>query len=79
MNEQFRVAQKIGLMFRPEEPLPKDINAWTIKQLHAPSPAIGIETLESEPKPWPKPILFDHSSLSFNRWAFVDFFQYDFD
>lgn len=72
MNEQFRVAQKIGLMFRPEEPLPKDINAWTIKQLHAPSPAIGIETLESEPKPWPKSFQPNLEERAKNRQLFLE-------
>ena len=38
MNEQFRIAQKLGLMFRPEETLPVDIKSWAIKQLKVPSP-----------------------------------------
>ena len=54
MNEHFRIAQKLGLMFRPEEPLPKDIEAWALKQLYSPSPAIGIDGVESEPTSWPK-------------------------
>jgi hypothetical protein len=37
MNEQFRVAQKIGLMFRPDTTVPKDIKTWAISQLHADS------------------------------------------
>ena len=28
MNEQFRVAQKVGLMFRPETEIPEDIEGW---------------------------------------------------
>ena len=44
MNEQFRVAQKLGLMFRPEEALPAGVKSWAINQLHDSSPAIGIET-----------------------------------
>lgn len=54
MNEQFRIAQKLGLMFRPEEILPKDIKSWAIKQLHAPSPSLGIGNVGSDVKPWPK-------------------------
>ena len=33
MNEHFRVAHKLGLMFRPDEALPRDIKSWAIKQL----------------------------------------------
>ena len=56
MNEQFRVAQKIGLMFRPDTPIPQDIKTWAISQLHANSPALGIatKTKSSEVKPWPQ-------------------------
>ena len=54
MNEQFRVAQKLGLMFRDDEPLPKDIKAWAIKQLLTPSPSLGIGNIGSDIKPWPK-------------------------
>ena len=54
MNEQFRVAQKLGLMFRDDEPLPKDIKAWAIKQLQTPSPSLGIGNIGSNIKPWPK-------------------------
>ena len=48
MNEQFRVAEKIGLMFRPETDLPEDIKTWAIAQLHAKSPALGIKTKSSK-------------------------------
>ena len=51
MNEQFRVAQKLGLMFRSEESLPVDIKSWAIKQLSAPSPVFGTETVYYEIKP----------------------------
>ena len=44
MNEQFRVAQKIGLMFRLETKVPEDIKNWALTQLHADSPALGIAT-----------------------------------
>lgn len=54
MNEHFRIAQKLGLMFRPEEPLPKNIKSWALKQLHSSSPALGIESIGSDIKPWPK-------------------------
>ena len=43
MNEQFRIAQKLGLMFRPEKPLPEDIKSWAIRQLKAKSPALGVK------------------------------------
>ena len=46
MNEQFRIAQKLGLMFRPDSPLPDDIKSWAISQLKAKSPALGVSTLE---------------------------------
>ena len=54
MNEQFRVSQKIGLMFRPETDLPEDIKTWAIAQLHAKSPALGIKTKSSKVEEWPK-------------------------
>ena len=54
MNEQFRVAQKIGLMFRPEIKLPKDIKDWAISQLHSDSTALGISTKNEKVKPWPE-------------------------
>ena len=54
MNEQFRVAQKIGLMFRPGTAIPKDIKAWALSQLHANSPALGISSKFGKVKPYPK-------------------------
>ena len=54
MNEQFRVAQKIGLMFRPDTTLPKDIKTWAISQLHTDSPALGISSKSGKVKPYPK-------------------------
>ena len=57
MNEQFRVAQKLGLMFRPETPLPEDIKSWAISQLNAKSPALGIKSfksMNSDIKEWPR-------------------------
>ena len=66
MNEQFRVAQKIGLMFRPETSLPNDIKSWTISQLHSNSPALGISSFSSKVEPWPQslqPDLIERAEL----------------
>jgi uncharacterized protein (DUF1800 family) len=58
MNEQFRVAHKLGLMFFHDTPLPEDVKAWAISQLHAKSPALGIKKIKLYPKAkvqeWPK-------------------------
>ena len=54
MNEQFRVAQKVGLMFRPETEIPEDIEGWAISQLHADSLALGISTKYGRVKSWPQ-------------------------
>ena len=58
MNEQFRVAHKLGLMFHHDTPLPEDVKAWAISQLHAKSPALGIKKVKHYPKAkvqeWPK-------------------------
>ncbi|SVD48769.1 uncharacterized protein METZ01_LOCUS401623, partial [marine metagenome] len=58
MNEQFRVAHKLGLMFLHDTPLPEDVKAWAISQLHAKSPALGIKKIKLHPKAkvieWPK-------------------------
>ena len=54
MNEQFRIAQKLGLMFRPETPLPDDIKSWAISQLKAKSPALGLSTTGAKKiQEWP--------------------------
>ena len=50
MNEQFRIAHKLGLMFFHDTPLPEDVKAWAISQLHAKSPALGIKKIELHPK-----------------------------
>ena len=63
MNEQFRVAQKIGLMFHHDTPLPEDIKAWAISQLHTKSPALGIKTFNSKVSPWPKTFQPDLAEL----------------
>ena len=58
MNEQFRVAHKLGLMFHHDTPLPEDVKAWAISQLHNKSPALGIKRIRLYPKhkvqEWPK-------------------------
>ena len=58
MNEQFRIAHKLGLMFFPDTPLPEDVKAWAISQLHTKSPALGIKKIKLYPKAkvkeWPK-------------------------
>ena len=54
MNEQFRVAQKIGLMFRPGTKLPKDVKKWAISQLHADSPVLGISRKTGKVETWPQ-------------------------
>ena len=54
MNEQFRVAQKVGLMFRSETEIPEDIKGWAVSQLHADSPALGISTKYGKVKSWPQ-------------------------
>ena len=56
MNEQFRVAQKVGLMFRLETEIPDDIKDWAISQLHVDSPALGISTKYGKVKSWPQSI-----------------------
>ena len=66
MNEQFRVAQKIDLMFRPGTDIPKDIKAWAISQLHSTSPALGIESISSKVETWTQtlqPDLDDRASV----------------
>ena len=74
MNEQFRVAQKIGLMFQPDTPIPDDIKAWTLSQLHANSPALGVSGKSGEVKPYPKslePSLEQRVQLS-NKYNIAD-------
>ena len=54
MNEQFRVAQKLGLMFRHDNPLPENIKSWAVSQLNAKSPALGVKsTLSKKIQEWP--------------------------
>ncbi len=53
MHEHYRIAQKIGLMFRPDETLPEDMHAWITDQLTMPSVAMGIASVYSSPAPWP--------------------------
>jgi len=53
MNKQFRIAQKTGLMFRDDEILPEDMNAWIQSQLQAASPALGLASSYADVAPWP--------------------------
>ena len=72
MNEQFRVAQKLGLMFRPETRLPEDTKSWAISQLKAKSPALGISQVGSKVKPWPPSLQPD---LMTRDTMFANWFQ----
>ena len=72
MNEQFRVAHKLGLMFRPETPLPDDVKNWAISQLKAKSPALGISQIGTKVKPWPKSLQPD---LMARDTMFANWFQ----
>ena len=75
MNEQFRVAQKIGLMFRPETPLPEDIKSWTIAQLRSKSPALGINKVGSKVQSWPRklqPNLKERVEMWRTFWIYED-------
>ena len=60
MNEQFRIAHKLGLMFLPETTLPEDVKSWAINQLNAKSPALGIKRIarmaKIVPTEWPKSV-----------------------
>jgi len=53
MNKQFRIAQRIGLMFRDDQDLPQDMEAWIQLQLQAPSPALGIANTRAKVSEWP--------------------------
>ena len=66
MNESFRIAQKLGLMFKPSDPLPEDIKAWALNQLQAPSPALGKAYKFDPIEPWPnnlQPNLKERASM----------------
>lgn len=54
MNKQFRIAHKTGLMFRSDEEIPEDMEAWLQQQLTAPSPALGIAKTYGAVSEWPK-------------------------
>jgi len=47
MNNQFSIAQRVGLMFRYDQELPQDMETWIKAQLNAPSPALGIANTNS--------------------------------
>lgn len=53
MNKQFSIAQRVGLMFRIDEELPQDMEAWIKSQLNAPSPALGIKYTYAKVAEWP--------------------------
>jgi len=53
MNNQFTMAQKIGLMFRYDEDVPQDMEGWIEQQLQAPSPALGIAKTGASVTEWP--------------------------
>jgi uncharacterized protein (DUF1800 family) len=77
MNDQFRISQKIGLMFKTDDDIPKDIQSWTISQLHEKSPALGIKSISrvgnstgaAEVMPWPESLQPDleERARSFRR------------
>ena len=52
MHEPYRIAQKIGLLFRPDETLPVDMGAWIEQQMQMPSIPLGIASQYSQPAPW---------------------------
>jgi uncharacterized protein (DUF1800 family) len=53
MNKHFSIAQKTGLMFRYDQDLPEDMNAWIQSQLQAASPALGLATSYAKVAQWP--------------------------
>ena len=53
MLEQYRIAQKIGLMFRHDEEVPLDMEVWVRQQLLMPSVPMGIASQYRQPEPWP--------------------------
>jgi len=66
MKEQFRVAQKIGLMFRPEDEIPDDIHSWAVQQLYLKTKPMGIATKHGEfgpsyIEPWPDNLILSLS------------------
>lgn len=64
MNKQFRIAQKTGLMFRDDEMLPEDMNAWIQSQLQVASPALGLASSYADVAQWP-----DHLQPDLSRRA----------
>ena len=76
MNENFRISQKIGLMFLPDSPIPKDIKQWAIQQLHSKSPALGVNRIRSYHKPevveWPKSLQPSLQKRDEMFWAFKE-------
>ena len=53
MNESFRIEQKLGLMFKPSDHLPKDKKDWASNQLQDHSPDLGPAYKFDPLEPWP--------------------------
>jgi uncharacterized protein (DUF1800 family) len=75
MDEKFRVSQKLGLMFKTDDDIPKNIKSWAISQLHEKSPVLGIKsvsrvgstTTPSKVMPWPESLQPDLEERA-RRW-----------
>ena len=61
MNNQFSIAQRVGLMFRYDQELPQDMEMWIKAQLNAPSPALGIANTYADVAEWPEKLQPDLS------------------
>lgn len=82
MKESFRVAQKIGLLFRPEDDIPRDIKDWTIGQLSTESKSIGIRSISNSQKieHWPEeylPNLSERAEMLRQLRSYEDMIQKD--
>ena len=53
MYEQYRIAHKIGLLFRPDEEVPLDMEVWVRQQILMPSVPMGVASQYRQPEPWP--------------------------
>ena len=61
MNNQFSIAQRVGLMFRYDQELPQDMETWIKAQLNSPSPALGIANISADVAEWPEKLQPDLS------------------
>ena len=61
MNNQFSIAQRVGLMFRYDQELPQDMEMWIKAQLNASSPALGIANTSADVAEWPEKLQPDLS------------------